>query len=57
MSSWLTVTVVLYSLEPPRFGLRNPYSNALIVVYKVNRYRSGTCVLASEGCVSLKRLC
>lgn len=56
MSSWLTVTVVLYSLEPPRFGLRNPYSNALIVVYKVKRLGVGTCVFASEGIVSLKRL-
>lgn len=35
MSSWLTVTVVLHSLEPPRFGLKNPYSNALITIYKV----------------------
>lgn len=35
MSSWIKVTVVLHSLEPPRFGLCHPYSNALIAVYKV----------------------
>lgn len=37
MSSWIKVTVVLHSLEPPRFGLRHSYSNALIAVYKVRR--------------------
>lgn len=35
MSSWIKVTVVLHSLDPPRIGLRHPYSNALITVYKV----------------------
>lgn len=35
MSSSIEVTVVLHSLDPPRFGLRHPYSNALIAVYKV----------------------
>lgn len=38
MSRWIKVTVVLHSLEPPRFGLSHPYCEALIVVYKVRSY-------------------
>ncbi|CAM9562188.1 unnamed protein product, partial [Scytosiphon promiscuus] len=34
MSTSIKVTAVLHSLDPPRLGLRHPYSNALIAVYK-----------------------
>lgn len=38
MASWLKVTLILYALEPaPRFGLRHPFSQALITVYKVRQ--------------------
>lgn len=44
MSGWITVTVVLHSLEPPRFGLRSSFSNALITVYKVRVSRGNMCL-------------
>lgn len=35
MSSWLNVSIVVHSIDPPRFGLRHLYSQALISIYKV----------------------
>lgn len=36
MSSWLNVTPFLQGVDPPRFGLRSPYSRALVDIYKVS---------------------
>lgn len=54
MSSWITVTVVLHSLKPPRFGLRNPFSHALVAVYKVRERGNMFPQNRPTRCVSLR---